>query len=105
MLDPRDQPPGYFAALVSHRVLRYATGPLHVVFSWRSARPARRDERARSPRLQALRARARPRRPAQSRVPLAGAAWYYLVVNAASVAGLARCSAWARRHLDAGASA
>src|SRR3954453_3505673 len=31
MLDPRDQPPRYFAELISHRLLRYATGPLHVV--------------------------------------------------------------------------
>jgi cellulose synthase/poly-beta-1,6-N-acetylglucosamine synthase-like glycosyltransferase len=31
MLDPRGQPPGYVVALVSHRLLRYATGPLHLV--------------------------------------------------------------------------
>src|SRR3954468_9667669 len=31
MLDPRGLPPRYVVALVSHRLLRYATGPLHVV--------------------------------------------------------------------------
>ena len=31
LLDPRDQPAPYFAELISHRLLRYASGPLHVV--------------------------------------------------------------------------
>ena len=31
MLDPRGQPPLYFVALLSHRGIRYASGPLHLV--------------------------------------------------------------------------
>ncbi len=31
MLDPQGQPTGYFGALLSHRLLRYASGPLHLV--------------------------------------------------------------------------
>ena len=91
LVDPRDQPPEYFAALLSHRVLRYAGGPLHVVLFASSLRLAGRDRAARgllglqlggvALALAGLRS---------ARVPLAAAAWYYAVVNAASVAGLAR---------------
>jgi cellulose synthase/poly-beta-1,6-N-acetylglucosamine synthase-like glycosyltransferase len=92
MLDPRGQPPGFFAALFSHRLLRYANGPLHVILLTSSALAASRDRSARG--LLALQlgvagvALIGWRLP--RRVPLAGAAWYYVVVNAASVAGLAR---------------
>ncbi|HEU4450777.1 MAG TPA: glycosyltransferase family 2 protein, partial [Gaiellaceae bacterium] len=88
LLDPRGQPPLYFAALVSHRLLRYASGPLHVVALAASAALAPRDRTAR--RLLAaqtgflalaLAGRFRPQ------LPLAGAAWYYAAVTGASVAG------------------
>jgi cellulose synthase/poly-beta-1,6-N-acetylglucosamine synthase-like glycosyltransferase len=91
LLDPRGQPPLYFAALVSHRVLRYAAAPLHVLLFFASVRLASRDEAARS--LTALQlgfgalALAGRRRPD---LPLAGAAWYYTVMTGASLAGLLR---------------
>jgi poly-beta-1,6-N-acetyl-D-glucosamine synthase len=91
MLDPRGQPPLYFAALVSHRALRYASGPLHLVLLLASVTLARRDPRARA--LVALQlgfgglAAVGSRRPD---LPVAGAAWYYTVMTGASVAGLAR---------------
>jgi cellulose synthase/poly-beta-1,6-N-acetylglucosamine synthase-like glycosyltransferase len=92
MLDPRGQPPGYFVALLSHRVLRYASGPLHLVLLAVTLALAPRDRGARA--LLALQAgglalalAGRRSRPA---IPLAAAAWYYVAVNAASVAGLAR---------------
>jgi hypothetical protein len=91
MLDPTGQPPGFFAALVSHRLLRYASGPLHVVVLGASLALARRDGGARA--LLGLQLAAGALALAGrrgSRVPLAGAAWYYAVVNAASVAGLVR---------------
>jgi cellulose synthase/poly-beta-1,6-N-acetylglucosamine synthase-like glycosyltransferase len=91
MLDPRGQPPLYFAALVSHRVLRYASGPLHLLLFATSVGLARRDRAAGVLMLVqlgagglALAGRRRPERP------LAGAAWYYAVMTAASAAGLAR---------------
>jgi cellulose synthase/poly-beta-1,6-N-acetylglucosamine synthase-like glycosyltransferase len=91
MLDPRGQPPEYFAALLSHRLLRYASGPLHVVLLALTLTLAHRDRGARF--LLGLQAGglalALSGRRA-SRLPLAGAAWYYVVVNAASVVGLAR---------------
>jgi GT2 family glycosyltransferase len=91
MLDPRGQPPIYFAALVSHRLVRYASGVLHLTLFGSSVALARRDRAAR--RLLALQlgflglALAGRRRP---ELPLAGAAWYYAVVTGASAAGLAR---------------
>lgn len=94
LLDPRDQPPLYYAALVSHRLLRYATGPLHVVLLLSTVALAPRDRAAR--RLVALQlaflalalaSRARPR------LLPARAAGYYTAVTAASVAGLARALA------------
>jgi len=92
ILDPRGQPPGYFVALVSHRVLRYAAGALHLLLLATTLACARRDSHARL--LLGLQAGglalALAGRKPEPRVPLAGAAWYYLVVNAASVAGLAR---------------
>lgn len=92
MLDPRGQPPGFFAALLSHRLVRYSSGALHLVLLASSAALASRDRPARA--LLALQlgflglALAEWQRP--GRIPLAGAAWYYTVVSAASVAGLTR---------------
>jgi GT2 family glycosyltransferase len=92
MLDPRGQPPGFFAALLSHRLVRYSTGPLHIVVLASSAALASRDRAART--LLALQmaflglAMVGWRRP--GRIPFAGPAWYYTVVSAASVAGLVR---------------
>jgi glycosyltransferase involved in cell wall biosynthesis len=91
LLDPRGQPPSYFAALLSHRLLRYASGPLHLVLFAASVALAPRDRAARI--LLALplvflgAALVGRRRP---ELPVAGTAWYYNVVTAASVAGLAR---------------
>jgi cellulose synthase/poly-beta-1,6-N-acetylglucosamine synthase-like glycosyltransferase len=91
MLVARGQPPLYFVALLSHRVLRYAGGPLHVVLLAASAALARDDRDARA--LLALQLGFAGlvlvgwRRPG---LPLAGAAWYYAVVTGASVAGLWR---------------
>jgi cellulose synthase/poly-beta-1,6-N-acetylglucosamine synthase-like glycosyltransferase len=91
MLDPRGQPPFYFAALFSHRLVRYASGVLHLTLFGASVALAPRDRAARS--LLALQlgslglALAGRRR---SELPVAGAAWYYAVVTGASVAGLAR---------------
>jgi cellulose synthase/poly-beta-1,6-N-acetylglucosamine synthase-like glycosyltransferase len=92
MLDPRGQPPGFFAALLSHRLVRYSSGALHLVALASSAALASRDRSARA--LLAFQlgflglALAGSRRV--GRIPLAGPAWYYTVVSAASVAGLAR---------------
>jgi hypothetical protein len=91
MLDPRGQPPGYFAALLSHRVLRYASGPVHLVLLAVTLALAPRDRTAR--RLVALQASVLGLALAGRRasgIPLAGALWYYVVVNGASVAGLVR---------------
>jgi cellulose synthase/poly-beta-1,6-N-acetylglucosamine synthase-like glycosyltransferase len=91
MLDPRGQPPFYFTALVSHRLVRYASGVLHLTLFGASLGLAHRDRAARV--LLALQLgflglglAGRRRRG----LPLADAAWYYTVVTAASVAGLAR---------------
>ena len=94
LLDPRGQPAGYYAALVSHRALRYAAGPLHVTMALASLLLARRDRGARfllALQVSAVALALLGRR--SSRVPLAGAAWYYAVVNAASVVGLVRALA------------
>jgi hypothetical protein len=94
LLDPRGQPPGYYAALVSHRALRYAAGPLHLTMAVASLRLARRDQGARILlALQLCGAVLALLGRRSSRVPLAPAAWYYAVVNAASVVGLARALA------------
>jgi cellulose synthase/poly-beta-1,6-N-acetylglucosamine synthase-like glycosyltransferase len=89
LLDPRGQPPLYFAALVSHRVLRYAAGPLHLLLLLASLRRAPKDEDARALLVVqigfgglALAGRRRPE------LPVAGAAWYYGVMTWASLAGL-----------------
>jgi cellulose synthase/poly-beta-1,6-N-acetylglucosamine synthase-like glycosyltransferase len=93
MLDPRGLPAGYYVALLSHRLVRYATGPLHVVLLLASiaAAPATRAGRA----LVALHAAwlalaLRGREEGGARNPLAAFAWYYLVVTGASLAGLVR---------------
>jgi glycosyltransferase involved in cell wall biosynthesis len=91
LADPRGQPPLYFAALFSHRLARYATGPLHVALFAATVFLAPRDRAARAllaGQLSFLALAAFGRR--RPDVPVAGVAWYYLVVTAASVAGLAR---------------
>ena len=92
MLRPGGQPPGYFVALVSHRLLRYATGPLHVALLGCALALA-----PRSPAARVLLAGhcgwlalALAGRRGAPRVPGADLAWYYLVVTAASLAGLVR---------------
>jgi cellulose synthase/poly-beta-1,6-N-acetylglucosamine synthase-like glycosyltransferase len=93
MLDPRGLPARYVAALISHRLLRYATGPLHVVLLLASlaAAPTMRAARV----LVAVHAAwlglaLQGRRAGGERNPLAAFAWYYLVVTGASLAGLVR---------------
>jgi glycosyltransferase involved in cell wall biosynthesis len=92
LLDPRGQPPAFFAALFSHRLLRYSSGPLHLVLLFSSVALAPRDRPARvllaAQLVFASLALAGWRRP--GRIPFAGVAWYYAVVNAASVVGLVR---------------
>ena len=92
MLDPRGKPPLYFIALLSHRLLRYSSGPLHLVLLASSTLLAPRSRAARA--LLGLQvaflALALAGRRAPNRIPLASPAWYYVVVNASSVAGLAR---------------
>jgi cellulose synthase/poly-beta-1,6-N-acetylglucosamine synthase-like glycosyltransferase len=91
MLDPRGQPPLYFAALLSHRGIRYASGPLHLIALVTGLALAPWDRAAR--RLLALQlgfvalALVGRRKPT---LPIAGAAWYYVVVTAASAEGLVR---------------
>jgi hypothetical protein len=90
MLRPTD--PLYLAQLVSHRVLRYASGLLHVGLLAASIGLAGRApvyRLALSAQLAWLGLAAAGR----LRVPLPGAsiAYYYLVVTAATVVGLARC--------------
>jgi glycosyltransferase involved in cell wall biosynthesis len=91
MLDPRGQPPLYVVAILSHRLVRYATGPLHAVLLVSTLLLAPRDQAAR----RLLGAQATfgalallgSRRPG---LPVAGAAWYYVMVTQASLAGLVR---------------
>lgn len=91
LLDPRGQPPSYVVALLSHRLLRYATGPLHLLLFGASLVRAGRDRDARLLlSLQLVYAALAVAGWRQARVPLARAAWYYAVVNAASIAGLVR---------------
>ena len=91
LLDPRGQPVPYYAALISHRALRYSSGLLHVALLATSVVLAPRRPSARAVLvlevLFAGLALAGRRRPG---LPVAGAAWYYAVVTGASVAGLAR---------------
>lgn len=91
LLDPRGQPPLYYAELVSHRFLRYASGPLHLALLGSSLALASSSSAAAA--LVLVQggwlglAAAGSRAP--GRFPASGLAWYYLVVTAASVAGLA----------------
>ncbi|MEA2125837.1 MAG: hypothetical protein QOI80_2619, partial [Solirubrobacteraceae bacterium] len=88
MLDPRGLPPGYFAALVSHRLLRYATGPLHLVVLLAAAALAGRSPAARA--LLAAHAAWLAFALGARGSRLGALAWYYLVVTSASLAGLVR---------------
>jgi len=91
MLDPRGLPARYVAELLSHRLLRYATGPLHLVVLAAALllAPTSRAARALVAGHVAWLALADAgRRGAGGR--LAALAWYYLVVTAASAAGLVR---------------
>ncbi len=91
MLDPRGLPPRYVAELLSHRLLRYATGPLHLVVLACALllAPSSRAARALVAAHVAWLALAEAgRRGTPGR--LAALAWYYLVVTAASAAGLVR---------------
>ncbi|MBA2536231.1 MAG: glycosyltransferase [Actinobacteria bacterium] len=92
MLNPRRQPPLFYAALVSHRLLRYSSGPLHLVLFGATAALARREPAARALLAAQLgfAALALAGRRDHGRVPLARASWYYAVVTASSVAGLVR---------------
>jgi cellulose synthase/poly-beta-1,6-N-acetylglucosamine synthase-like glycosyltransferase len=89
MLDPRGQPPSYFAALVSHRLLRYSSGLLHVALLACCVALAPVSASARAL-LAAHICGAALALAGRRGVPLAAFAWYYVVVTAASVAGLAR---------------
>ena len=82
MLDPRGMPAGYYGMLISHRLLRYATGPLHVLLA-ATAGPWLRAAHGLWAGLALAGSRGAGGR-------LAALAWYYLVVTAASVAGLAQ---------------
>ncbi len=82
MLSPSGLPAGYYGMLVSHRLLRYATGPLHALLALTSG-PRLRAAHLAWGALAAAGARGAGGRPA-------ALAWYYLVVTAASVAGLWR---------------
>jgi hypothetical protein len=82
MLSPRGLPSGYYVALISHRLLRYATGPLHVALLLTSRRALLAGHAAWAG-LAVAGSRGAGGRPA-------ALAWYYLVVTAASVAGLVR---------------
>ena len=86
LADPRGQPPGYYAMLVSHRLIRYASGLLHLVALLGAVATRSRAVLA----LHALWAGLAGAGSRGARNPLAALAWYYLVVTAASVAGLVR---------------
>ena len=90
MLDPRRQPPGYFAELLSHRLLRYSSGLLHVALLGCCLVLAP-VSRLGAGAAGCPRRRARPSRWRGGEACRSPAfAWYYVVVTAASVAGLAR---------------
>lgn len=90
MLRPSE--PLYLAQLVSHRVLRYGSGLLHVALFAASVALAERDGPYRAA-LAAQLAWLGLAAAGRLRLPLPGAsiAYYYLVVSAATIAGLARC--------------
>ncbi|HXV58818.1 MAG TPA: glycosyltransferase [Gaiellaceae bacterium] len=90
MLRPAE--PLYLAQLVSHRVLRYASGLLHAALLGSSVALAGRSPAARAA-LAAQLAWLGLAAAGRLRVPLPGAmlAYHYLVVTAATVVGLARC--------------
>jgi glycosyltransferase involved in cell wall biosynthesis len=90
MLRPAE--PLYLAQLVSHRVLRYASGLLHVALLGSSLALARRSPSARTALALQL-AWLGLAAAGRLRLPLPGAmlAYHYLVVTSATVAGLARC--------------
>lgn len=92
MLDPRGLPAGYVVALVSHRLLRYATGLLHVALlaAALALAPTTRSGRVVLAGHVAWGALALGARDGRLRSRAATFAWYYLVVTAASVAGLVR---------------
>jgi cellulose synthase/poly-beta-1,6-N-acetylglucosamine synthase-like glycosyltransferase len=92
MLDPRGLPFGYYLALLSHRLLRYGTGPLHVVLLATALALAPRDRGARvlSAGHAAWLALALAGRSGAPPRRLSALAWYYLAVTAASLAGLMR---------------
>lgn len=92
MLDPRGLPAGYVVALVSHRLLRYATGLLHLTLlgAALALAPTTRLGRAVVAGHLVWGALALGARQGRLRSRAATFAWYYLVVTAASVAGLAR---------------
>ena len=84
--------PLYLAQLVSHRVLRYASGLLHLALFASSLALARRAPVYRTA-LAAQLAWLGLAAAGRLRLPLPGAAiaYYYLLVTAATLAGLARC--------------
>jgi cellulose synthase/poly-beta-1,6-N-acetylglucosamine synthase-like glycosyltransferase len=91
LLDPRGQPPLYFAAVLSHRGIRYASGPLHLIALVTGLALAPQNRAARRVLVLqlgfaalAVVGRWKPN------LPIAGAAWYYAVVTAASAEGLVR---------------
>ena len=92
MLNPRRQGIVYYVELLSHRLLRYASGLVHLALLGSSAALAPTSRFAQA--LLAaqlgllLLAAAGWRWP--GRVPFSGLAWYYVVVTAASVASLLR---------------
>ena len=92
MLDPRGVGLVYYGELLSHRLLRYASGLLHAALLAASVALAPTSLAARvllvAQGLWLALAVTGWRWP--GRVPLSGLAWYYLVVTAASVAALAR---------------
>jgi hypothetical protein len=90
MLQPAE--PLYLAQLVSHRVLRYKSGLLHVVLLASSLALARRAPVYRLA-LTAQLAWLGLAAAGRLRVPLPGAAiaYHYLVITSATVAGLVRC--------------
>ena len=89
MLRPAE--PLYLAQLVSHRVLRYSSGLLHLGLLGANVALAR-DHRAYRAPLAAQIAFLGLAAAGRLRLPLPGSAlaWYYVVVTSATVSGLAR---------------
>ena len=88
----RGVPPMYLFELLSHRVLRYASGFLHVgllVDAHRARRARAGSTRPRSPRRRSGSLLAAAGK-LKLRVPGAGIAWYYLLMTAATMAALVR---------------